>query len=104
MALVDGIKYERIGPDIFYTQKLFASEVLTGYLKSMVDVQYGIHEQVIYQSDTERTFAESLDKNEAVRVFAKLPSRFKVPNPVVPGLVSSIFLMISMHFLLSRLS
>ena len=48
----------------------------------MVNVQLGIHEQVIYQSDTERTFAENLDKNEAVNVFAKLPSWIKVPTPL----------------------
>ena len=67
---------------IFYAQKLFASEELTEYLKFMVEVQHGIHQQVVYQSDTERTFAESLDKNEVVKVFAKLPSWFKVPTPL----------------------
>ena len=82
MALVDGIKYERIGPEEYYVQQLFESDELTGYLKSMVNVEHGVHEQVIYQSDTERTFAESLDKNEAVKVFAKLPSWFKVPTPL----------------------
>ena len=30
----------------------------------------------------ERTFAEQLEKNEAVKVYAKLPSWFKVPTPL----------------------
>ena len=57
MALVDGIKYQRIGADDYYAQQLFETEELSGYLKSMIDVNKSVHEQVIYQSDTERTFA-----------------------------------------------
>ncbi len=30
----------------------------------------------------ERTFAEELEKNEAVKVYAKLPGWFKVPTPL----------------------
>ena len=48
----------------------------------MVAVNHGVHDHVIYQSDTEREFAEKLDKNEAVKVFAKLPAGFKVPTPL----------------------
>jgi hypothetical protein len=82
MALVDGIKYQRIGADEYYAQQLFETEELTGYLKTMVNVEHSVHEKVIYQSDTERTFAEQLDKNEAIKVFAKLPGWFKVPTPL----------------------
>jgi type III restriction enzyme len=37
---------------------------------------------VIYQSDTERSFAEQLEKNKAIKVYAKLPSWFRVPTPL----------------------
>ena len=38
---------------------------------------------VIYDSSgVERTFAEQLEKNEAVKVYAKLPGWFKVPTPL----------------------
>jgi type III restriction enzyme len=84
MALVDGIKYQRIGDDAFYAQELFESQELSGYLKSMIDANKSVHEQVIYQSDTERTFAEDLEKNEAIKVYAKLPAWFKVPTPLGP--------------------
>jgi type III restriction enzyme len=84
MALVDGIKYQRIGAEEYYAQQLFETEELTGYLKSMIDANKSVHEQVIYQSDTERTFAEQLEKNEAIKVYAKLPGWFKVPTPLGP--------------------
>lgn len=84
MALVDGIKYQRLGAEEYYAQQLFETEELTGYLKSMVDATKSVHEQVIYQADTERTFAEQLERNEAVRVYAKLPGWFRVPTPLGP--------------------
>lgn len=83
-ALVDGIKYNRIGPDEFYAQELFESEELSGYLKGMIDVTKSAHEQVVYQSDTERSFAEQLENNESVKVYAKLPSWFQVHTPLGP--------------------
>jgi type III restriction enzyme len=84
MALVDGIKYQRIGDDAYYAQQLFESQELSGYLKSMIDASKSVHEQVIYQSDTERTFAEDLEKNEAIKVYAKLPAWFKISTPLGP--------------------
>jgi type III restriction enzyme len=84
MALVDGIKYQRIGDDAYYAQQLFESHELSGYLKSMIDANKSVHEQVIYQSDTERTFAEDLEMNEAIKVYAKLPAWFKVSTPLGP--------------------
>ena len=84
MALVDGIKYQRIGDEAYYAQQLFETEELSGYLKSMIDANKSVHEQVIYQSDTERTFADDLEKNEAIKVYAKLPGWFKVTTPLGP--------------------
>ena len=80
MALVDGIKYQRLGGEECYAQELFEQEELSGYLKSMLDATKSVHEQVIYTSDTERTFAEHLEKNEAIKIYAKLPAWFKVPT------------------------
>lgn len=84
LALVDGIKYQRIGTEDYYAQQLFETEELIGYLKSMIDANKSVHERVIYQSDTERTFAEQLEKNEAIKVYAKLPGWFRVPTPLGP--------------------
>ncbi|MBX9658832.1 MAG: DEAD/DEAH box helicase family protein [Nitrospiraceae bacterium] len=83
LALVDGIKYERIGDEHYYAQELFEQEELTGYLKNMLAATKSIHEHVVYDSSgVERTFAEQLEKNEAVKVYAKLPGWFKVPTPL----------------------
>ena len=84
LALVDGIKYQRIGVEDYYAQQLFETEELVGYLKSMIDANKSVHEQVIYQSGTERTFAEQLEMNEAIKVYAKLPGWFRVPTPLGP--------------------
>ncbi len=84
MALVDGIKYQRIGAEEYYAQQLFETEELSGYLKTMINADKSVHEQVIYQSNTERTFAEQLEKNEAIKVYAKLPGWFKIPTPLGP--------------------
>ena len=84
LALVDGIKYQRIGDEDYYAQQLFETEELVGYLKSMIDANKSVHEQVIYQSDTERTFAEELEMNEAIKVYAKLPGWFRIDTPIGP--------------------
>jgi len=83
MALVDGIKYQRVGDEHYYAQELFEQEELTGYLKNMLAVEKSAHEYVVYDSGgIERSFAEQLEKNEAVKVYAKLPGWFKVPTPL----------------------
>ena len=83
LALVDGIRYQRIGDEEYYAQELFEMEELTGYLKNMLNSDKSVYEQVVYDSaGVERTFAEQLEKNEAVKVYAKLPGWFKVPTPL----------------------
>ena len=83
LALVDGIKYQRIGDEFYYAQELFEQEELTGYLKNMLAANKSVYEHVVYDSaGVERTFAEQLELNEAVMVYAKLPSWFKVPTPL----------------------
>ena len=83
MALVDGIKYQRIGDEAYYAQELFNQEELTGYLKNMLPVEKSVYEYVVYDSaGVEKGFAEALEKNESVKVYAKLPGWFRVPTPL----------------------
>ncbi len=83
MALVDGIKYQKLGDQHVYAQELFEKEELTGYLKNMLmDTQKSIYEHVVYDSTTERHFADALEKNDAIKLYAKLPGWFKVPTPL----------------------
>lgn len=83
LALVDGIKYQKLGDEHFYAQELFDQEELTGYLKNMLmDTKKSIYEHVVYDANTERDFANALEKNEAIKLYAKLPGWFKVPTPL----------------------
>lgn len=83
LALVHGIKYSKIGDEHFYAQELFQQEELKGYLKNTLETQKSVYTHVVYDSaGVEKNFAEDLEKNEAVKVYAKLPSWFKVPTPL----------------------
>lgn len=83
LALVDGIKYQRVGDDHYYAQELFKQEELTGYLKNTLQTQKSVYEHVVYDSaGIEKRFAEELEANEAVKLYAKLPGWFKVPTPL----------------------
>lgn len=82
LAVVDGIKYQRLGDEHYYAQELFEQEELTGYLKNMMDVKKAVYEQVIYDAGTESAFADELEKNTAVKVYAKLPGWFTVTTPL----------------------
>ena len=81
-ALVDGIKYRRIGDDSYYAQELFEQEELTGYLRNMLEAGKSVYDKVVYESDTEARFADQLEKNTAVKLYTKLPGWFTVPTPL----------------------
>lgn len=67
----------------FYAQELFDSEELSGYLeRNMFESHRSIYDYVVYDSDVERGFAEELENNESVKVYAKLSTCFKVPTPL----------------------
>ena len=84
-ALVNGVKYQRIGDSDYYAQELFEEKELAGYLKKMLlETKKSVYEQVAYDSTNEAAFAEELEKNQAVRVYAKLPPWFQVPTPLGP--------------------
>jgi type III restriction enzyme len=83
LALVDGIKYERLGNEHYYVQELFEQNELSGYLQNMLmDATKSVYEHVVYDFNTERDFADALEKNDAIKVYAKLPGWFKVPTPL----------------------
>jgi type III restriction enzyme len=83
LAIVDGIKYQRLGDEHYYGQELFEKEELTGYLKNMLEeTKKSVYEHVVYDSGTEADFANGLERNEAIKVYAKLPGWFTVPTPL----------------------
>ena len=83
LALVDGVKYQRLGDEYYYAQKLFENEELTGYMKDMLsDATKSVYDQVVYDSEIEKSFAEELANSTEVKVYAKLPGWFTVPTPL----------------------
>ena len=60
----------------------FEHQELQGQLGNMLTVNKSVHEQVVFDSSVERKFAEAREKNDAVKVYAKLPGGFKAPTPL----------------------
>ncbi|MGL4448465.1 MAG: type III restriction-modification system endonuclease [Aeromonas sp.] len=82
-ALVDGIKYQRLGEQYVYAQELFAEQELSGYLKNTLqNAQKSVFEHVIYDSEVEREFADRMEKNDLIKLYVKLPGWFKIPTPL----------------------
>jgi type III restriction enzyme len=82
-SIVDGIKYQRIGDSYYYTQELFKDEELFGYLETnMVESTKSPYDYTLYDSNIERDLAIDFEKNEFIKVYAKLPSWFKIETPI----------------------
>ena len=84
LALVDGIKYQRLGGEHYFAQELFRSEELIGYLKNTLAAEKSVYDHVVYDSDNEAAFAASLEQFTSVKVYAKLPRWFQVRTPLGP--------------------
>ncbi|MFC3906839.1 type III restriction-modification system endonuclease [Clostridium disporicum] len=81
--IVDGIKYEKLGDEEYYAQELFEEEELYGYLsKNMLETDKSVYDYVIYDSDIESSFAQAMEKNARVKVYAKLPGWFTIDTPL----------------------
>ncbi|MDO4246389.1 MAG: DEAD/DEAH box helicase family protein [Deinococcus sp.] len=77
--LVAGIKYNKTGEE--YAQSLLDTP-LQSSLGKLLEAKKGAYEQVIFDSEVERQFAQELENHADVRVYAKLPNWFKVPTPL----------------------
>ena len=83
LLIVDGIKYTKIGEQEYYAQELFESEELIGYLeKNMLESEKSVYKYVVYDSQNEESFARSFEKNKSIKLYAKLPSWFKIATPL----------------------
>ena len=81
-SLVDGIQYQRLGRECYYAQELFTDRELAGYLQDMVESPKSVYDWVICDSSNEAAFAQALEQNAAVKLYAKLPRWFEVPTPL----------------------
>jgi type III restriction enzyme len=92
LALVDGIKYQRLGDEEIYAQEMFTDEELTAYVSGaqmndpdsniVSGSRKSVLEPVVGDANTERDFAKELEASSGVKVYAKLPGWFKVTTPL----------------------
>ena len=81
---VDGISYKKLYGEEYYVQEIFDSgELIANLDRNAVAVEHSVYDYIIYDSTTiEKPFALALDDDPDVKMFFKLPSRFKVDTPI----------------------
>ncbi len=87
--VVDGIQYERIAGSVYELRELQrdGEEEKERFLDQMYKVQHTQKtdfDYVVFDSDVERQFAELLDSREDIKLFMKLPAKFRIDTPVGP--------------------
>lgn len=85
--LVDGIQYEAIGGSIYELRELQADGLeekdrFRDQLYEVTNTEKTDFDYVVLDSDVERQFAAYLDGREDIRLFMKLPDKFRIPTPV----------------------
>ncbi len=85
-VVAKGIKYTRRPQNEWYTMDILAVNDLRAYLdqNAWKPVHHkSLYSYVVYDSSSiERPYAVELDRSEEVKVFAKLPSKFKIDTPL----------------------
>ena len=81
---IDGIKYVKLEGQEYYVQEIFNSAELAANLdKNAVKVEHSVYDHIIYDSSTvEKPFALALDNDPDVKMFFKIPDRFKIETPI----------------------
>lgn len=79
--MIDGVQYDKIAGDEWRMTQFEDTEILS-YLHNRLEVKRSVYDAVVYDSEVERKFAESLDKREDIKLFVKLPRWFQVETPV----------------------
>ncbi|CAB0861929.1 restriction endonuclease [Corynebacterium diphtheriae] len=87
--VTEGVQYEKIGGSIYSLTELQEDGVEEK--QYFLDNLYKVKNQektdydfIVYDSETERQFAELLDSREDIKLFLKLPPKFKIDTPVGP--------------------
>ena len=80
--IIEGVKYEKIGDSEYAVQEIFDKEEIVAYMKNLKESQKSVYDYVICDSEIEKKFVEEFDKNDNIKLFAKLPPNFKINTPV----------------------
>ena len=86
-TVINGIQYEEISGNIYELRELQkdGEEEKGRFLDQMYAVKNKtktVFDYVVYDSSPELEFAKLLDSREDVKMFMKLPEKFKIPTPV----------------------
>ena len=85
-VVTKGIKYTKLPESQWYTMDILAVDDLRAYLGQNAwkpTHHKSVYSYVVYDSSTiEQPFAVALDRAEMVKVFAKLPNKFKIDTPL----------------------
>jgi type III restriction enzyme len=87
--VTEGIQYEKIGGYVYELRELQkdGQEEKDRFLDQMYKLQNpekSDFDYVVFDSEPERQFAELLDGRSDIKLFMKLPSKFKIDTPVGP--------------------
>ncbi len=83
LHIVDGIKYQKIGGNEYFSQELFKNKELFGYLEANLNKSSkSPHEYVLCESKTESNLSKQFEQSRNISVYAKLPSWFKIDTPL----------------------
>lgn len=88
-VLVEGIQYQKITGSIYelrelQTDGMAEKDRFINMLYQVRNTEKTDFDYVVFDSDVERQFAELLDSREDIKLFMKLPDKFKVDTPVGP--------------------
>ncbi|MCS4536499.1 DEAD/DEAH box helicase family protein [Corynebacterium sp. HS2168-gen11] len=86
-TLIEGIQYEPIGGSIYELRELQADGLLEkdrfiDQLYKVTNKEKTDFDYLVLDSAVERQFAQYLDGREDIKLFMKLPDKFRIPTPV----------------------
>ena len=86
-VVIGGIQYEALEGNVYELRELQkdGEDEKARFIDQMYEVknqQKSVFDYVVYDSDPELKFAQLLDSREDIKMFIKLPDRFKILTPV----------------------
>jgi len=81
---INGISYIKLDGKEYYVQEIFdTAELIANLDRNAVKVEHSVYDYIVYDSNTiERPFAVALDNDPDVKMFFKIPDRFKIETPI----------------------
>lgn len=83
--LVNGIQYHKLDNEYYKQEEIFDDTELFGYVgKDIVDIsnpEKNPYDFVKFDSIIEKQFAEACDEDDEVKLYCKLPDKFKIDTP-----------------------